>query len=299
MLGSGGKSMTASVPMVFRTAVRDDRGRTAGVGHHKHSRVKSLIRGHSQFLSLNHHGEISILRRPGAIGPFDISYIFLKVLTRATRVLVWRFQSRHEGLVEMPVKITLTLEDKVGDAIAAAFDRVADRDAACQLFAELSVRHFHEWITGARRYRSLTEQHAAWIEDLYATMLPPTEGPSVDRLYNSFNMPYGQAAYIARTLADKLLAKWRKQALLDLRDDINIAWPTAEKHIKKNELDRVVIVRTSKLAARELQRLCGEIWRKDKSFVSPVPKGSLGEQRTLEIQADSLRMLRDTLKAAR
>jgi hypothetical protein len=68
---------------------------------------------------------------------------------------------------------------------------------------------------------------------------------------------------------------------------------------QKNELDRVVIVRTSKLAARELQRLCGEIWRKDKSFVSPVPKGSLGEQRTLEIQADSLRMLRDTLKAAR
>jgi hypothetical protein len=133
----------------------------------------------------------------------------------------------------MPVKITLMLEDDVGDAIAAAFDRVADRDAACQLFAELSVRHFHEWITGARRYRSLTEQHAAWIEDLYATMLPPTEGPSVDRLYNSFNMPYGQAAYIARTLADKLLAKWRKQALLDLRDDINIAWPTAEKHIKK------------------------------------------------------------------
>jgi hypothetical protein len=210
-----------------------------------------------------------------------------------------RFLSRREGVVEMPVKITLTVKDDVGNAIAAAFDRVADRDTACQLFAELSVRHFHEWITGARRYRSLTEQHTAWVEDLYATMLPPTEGPSVDRLYNSFNMPYGQAAYIARTLADKLLTKWRKQALLDLREDINIAWPTAEKHIKKNELDRVVIVRTSKLAARELQRLCDGIWRKDKSFVSPVPKGSLGEQRTLEIQANSLRMLRDTLKAAR
>jgi hypothetical protein len=68
--------------------ISTDRGRTAGVGHHKHSRVKSLIRGHSQFLSLNHHGEISILRRPGAIGMFGISYIFLKVLTRATTVLV-------------------------------------------------------------------------------------------------------------------------------------------------------------------------------------------------------------------
>ena len=68
--------------------ISTDRGRTAGVGHHKHFRVKSLIQGHSQFLLLNHRGEISILRRPGAIGMFGISYIFLKVLTRATTVLV-------------------------------------------------------------------------------------------------------------------------------------------------------------------------------------------------------------------
>jgi hypothetical protein len=107
------------------------------------------------------------------------------------------------GLDEaMPTKITLTLDDKTAEAIAAAFDRASNRDEACMLFATLAVRHFHAWIAGTGRYRSLTEQYTAF-EDLYDTLLPPTEGPSVSRLYNSFNMPHGQATYIARTLSDK------------------------------------------------------------------------------------------------
>jgi hypothetical protein len=61
------------------------------------------------------------------------------------------------GLDEaMPTKITLTLDDKTAEAIAAAFDRASNRDEACMLFATLAVRHFHAWIAGTGRYRSLT-----------------------------------------------------------------------------------------------------------------------------------------------
>lgn len=199
----------------------------------------------------------------------------------------------------MPQKITLTLDDKTADAIASAFDRTADREAACTEFAELALRHFHGWIAGTRRHRSLTEQHTAWVEDIYDTLLPATEAPTVSRLYNSFNMSHGQASYIARTLSDKTLKKWRQQAIVDLKGDIDLAWPTAEKHIKKGEGDRAVILRTSKLAALELQRFSDEVWRKDKSFVAPMSKGSHGDQRTLEMPAASLQALREKVKSHR
>jgi hypothetical protein len=203
----------------------------------------------------------------------------------------------------MTVKITLTIDDKVADAIAAAFDRddreKVDREKVAQSFAQIALFQFHDWIVGARRYRSLTEQYTAWVEELYEALLPPTEGPSVHRLYNSFNMPHGQATYIARILSEKLLKKWRQQALIDLKADIDRAWPAADKFVKKNEGERPVVLHTSKLAALELQRLSDEIWRTDKTFVAPTSKGSLGDQRTLEVPAASLQMLREKLKATR
>jgi hypothetical protein len=194
----------------------------------------------------------------------------------------------------MPVEIKLSIDDEQADAIAAAFDRQADRGEACRLFASLALDHFYAWISGTRRYRSLTEQQAAWIEDIYERLLPPTEGPSVNRLYNSFNLSHGQAVYVSRVLADKALKQWRKQALKDLAADIEMIWPTANGHISKNEKNRVV--RTSKLSALELQRLSDEAWRADKSFISPAAKGGIGDQRVFEIAADSVRIIRDGLK---
>jgi hypothetical protein len=198
----------------------------------------------------------------------------------------------------MPIKLALTLDDKTADAIAAAFDS-DDRDDACKTFATIAIRHFHEWIAGTRRYRSLTEQYTAWVEDFYDQLLPTTEAPSASRLYNSFNMPHGQATYIARILSDKVLKKWRQQAVVDLKADIERAWQTGEKLVKKGDNDRLVVVRTSKLGALELQRFSDEIWRQDKTYVAPTPKGSHGDQRTFEVPAASLQLLREKVRASK
>jgi hypothetical protein len=198
----------------------------------------------------------------------------------------------------MPVKITISIENDTADAIAAAFDR-KDRDEACRLFAALATDHFHGWISGSQRYRTLSEQYTAWIEDLYDRLLDPTEAPSVHRLYNSFNMAYGQATYIARVLSEKSLKQWRTQALVELASDIELIWPTANGHLTKNEKTRQVTLRTSRLSAIELARICDEVWRTDKGFAAPTAKGGSGEQRVFEMSAESVKIVRAKLKAAK
>lgn len=195
----------------------------------------------------------------------------------------------------MTLEITISVDDGTAKAVAQAFDRQAGQEEACRLFAEIAIRHFCEWLSGSRRFNSLSEQYSAWVEDFYEKILPATEAPNVHRLYNSFNMPHGQATYVARILSEKSLKRWRTQALTDLVADVQIAWDTAKDHLAKNEKNRVVLLRTSKLSGLELQRICDEIWRADKNFIPPTSKTGLGDQRVYEIAAESVKVIRATL----
>jgi len=86
----------------------------------------------------------------------------------------------------------------------------------CTKFAQLAVQQAIDWITGRRRYGSLTEQHADWIEDLFDSFFP-NEAPRAQRLYNNFNLPYGQAQYLARVLNDRSQPRFRARARAELR----------------------------------------------------------------------------------
>ncbi len=77
--------------------------------------------------------------------------------------------------------------------------------------AELAIASWMGWLFGEKRYTSLTEQYVDWIGEIYSKLLPD-EAPSAGRLYNSFNVPYGQAQYIARVLSNRTLTHWRQQA---------------------------------------------------------------------------------------
>ena len=90
-------------------------------------------------------------------------------------------------------------------------------DDLAQALLPLAVGAWLSWLSGEKRYNSLTEQYTDWIEQIYKNLLPQTEAPSVDRLFNSFNVPYGQAQYIARVLTNRTLASWRAQAREELR----------------------------------------------------------------------------------
>jgi hypothetical protein len=202
----------------------------------------------------------------------------------------------RRGLTKRAVKkITIELLDEDLQAISTAFADLKDPQAAPVALAELAVHHFASWISGARRHRSLSEQYADWIQSLYERLLPD-EAPSVYRLYNAFNMPYGQAQYIARVLREKSLKKWRLLAVKELKAALGVHRKAAADFEKKGEADQMLAVRISKLANTELARLCDELTRSDPGFLPPRDVRGYGDTRVVEIPARTIIALLPTLE---
>jgi len=166
--------------------------------------------------------------------------------------------------------ISLSIDDATYQQIAAIFG--ADDNAAkdsCTKFAQLAFETFAEWITGQTRFRSLTEQHIAWVEALYEALLPAGEVPTVERLYNGFNMTHGQAAYISRVLGEKNLPRWRQQATKEVKDALKKKKEVAQKWVADDNAVKECEVRLSKLAGRELLRLAEQVCRDDDKLQLP------------------------------
>jgi hypothetical protein len=187
----------------------------------------------------------------------------------------------------MPIEITLDIPDELLAALSAAFPEGKPEDVA-KHFSEVALRHFAAWITGNRRYRSLTEQYIDWVEDLYTTLMPSTDPPNADRLYNRFNISYGNAQYISRVLSNKRLVHWRKKAFEELADAIESLVPEALRRVKARDEHAPMVLRTTRLPALELAHSCDEICARDREFELPRSKRALGEQRVYEIEAKSI-----------
>ncbi|WP_122467910.1 hypothetical protein [Brevundimonas lutea] len=190
------------------------------------------------------------------------------------------------------VQVTIELgEDEVA-ALARTFDNGDPAEVATS-FAGLAVREYLDWINGRARYRTLTEEHLARVERIYEAMLPKAEAPSFNRLYNSFNMPHGQAAYVARALGDKTLRHWRGQALRDLLADLERVRGQAMQRQEAGDGDKGLNVRTTRMASIELNRLCDAEFKIDRNFIGPTAKGGVGDQRLVELPADSVMVMID------
>jgi hypothetical protein len=187
-------------------------------------------------------------------------------------------------------KITIDLAGEDIDAIVAAFGHLEDPQAAPAALAEIAVHHFASWISGARRHRSLSEQYTDWIGSLYERLLPD-EAPSVYRLYNAFNLPYGQAQYIARVLREKSLRRWRELAVKELKAALAQHKREAAEFEKNSEPDQMIAVRISRLANTELARLCDELSRNDRGYLPPRDVRGYGDTRVIEIPARTVTAL--------
>ena len=187
------------------------------------------------------------------------------------------------------VSITLSNEQKAALSKAfGPFQNKKQEHEAMQRFASLALAAFTDWITGAKRYRSLTEQYIDWIEEVYGTLLLDTEAPSVDRIYNSLNMPYGQAAYIARVLASKTLTHWRDVAQKDLLGALSNVAAAARKYITEGDSAQQINIEISQVAAHELLRVCSARRRLSRSYLMPRSTGAAGDFRFFSIPASTV-----------
>lgn len=168
------------------------------------------------------------------------------------------------------MEVNINLTDEQIEVLAVAFKRGRlDTQATANIFAELAVSAWIDWLSGNKRYRSLTDQYTEWIETLYLYLLSEHEVPSIDRIYNAFNVPYGQAQYISRVLSNKSLTRWRRKAIERLKNAMEEKLPEIEEWLNDGRSDSNAEIVVDQLASIELKLVVERIFRNDPESVAP------------------------------
>lgn len=188
-------------------------------------------------------------------------------------------------------KLTINVDKKVMQDIATAFGvEDARKQEILEKVAVQALLEWHAWLSGERRYLSLTEQQIDRVASLYESLLPG-ERPSAPDISHRFSVPDGAAAYISRVLSERKFTHWRKQGLLELRELIQTKSKDAQERIQKREGDKLTSIRLTRIAVRELERCLDELARKDNSLTLPRRGATSGDQVELSIQWNTIDLL--------
>ena len=195
----------------------------------------------------------------------------------------------------MEIKLEITPEMEI--ELKKVFSEISNNDLEDDIksFCELSVDIFSDWITGSKRYRSLTEQYIDWVEKIYVNILPEDSKPKYDVLYNNFNMSPGQASYISRVLLEKNLTHWRKQAADELKHQLTSSYQKAMDLVAEGRTDVNIDVSISSLASNELKRISDHIRSEDDTFELPIPKGGYSSFKNFSVPVESWITLKDKI----
>jgi hypothetical protein len=192
------------------------------------------------------------------------------------------------------MKITVDLNDEQIAFLLRALDWPEEkRDELAQAWLLLADEAWVSWLSGGKRYTSLSEQYTDWIEKIYNRFLPD-DPPSVDRLSNSFNVPYGQAQYMARVLKERNTAEWRDKALTELKERLS----EKEKKITSEEWRDVdkADINMSKSAAIQLERIIWDLYRQSPEDVDIPSRSGWGDLTAVKITVGTLKKVCEHLR---
>lgn len=163
-------------------------------------------------------------------------------------------------------------------------------------FCQLVVEMMCDAISGKLRFRSLTEMHIEVVQKIYEQMFP-SECPSADRLFNGFNLPPGQAAYIARVLVDKAVPRWRGIGLMELRAVLDTRVLDYKDTSDADAKDSSAMFDAPIRACQELITISNALMRTDgKTFVMPEIVGRNGDYKKVRMTITSLRRVSKHMK---
>lgn len=175
------------------------------------------------------------------------------------------------------MKISVELSDTQAKILERAFrrGRFQKVESTAEQLVQLAANSWIDWLSGEKRYTSLTDQYADWVEQICVSLLPEEEAPSFDRLYNSFNIPPGQAQYIERVLSNKSFTRWRERAIKELKTAMKEKLDEVDQAMKANRLDTNFEIRISKLAYLVMKSTCERLFQaKPDEIIPPIYKSS-------------------------
>jgi len=114
--------------------------------------------------------------------------------------------------------IQISVQDEVVESLASRFPDLEDKAKLVSAVALLALTEWEEWFAGRLRPRSLSVLALERIKKIYSHM-DLYAGRQVSRgvLFNRFNLPYGEAAYLERVFAELDQPSLKKRKLEEIR----------------------------------------------------------------------------------
>lgn len=196
------------------------------------------------------------------------------------------------------MQISLELSDEQVQHIEKAFRRCRFdnlEDTVTEL-AQLAVASWVDWLSGEKRYTSLTQQYIDWVEAIYIHMLPEDEPPSTDRLYNSFNIPFGKAQYIMQVLSSKTLTHWRQKAIERLKTSMSERLNDVDQWIENGETSLKAEILIDKLSYLEFKAIYERLFQQNPDEIVPYDYTSTGGLYTVRIPAICFRTIYEVIE---
>jgi hypothetical protein len=157
-----------------------------------------------------------------------------------------------------------------------------------------------QWIVGAARFDSQSQQTEYWLSTLYDEIFTD-EQPDATRIYERFGFSLPRANYLARLLRARRAAQWRLAARVELkaqlerrRKDAEQAQEAKQAHIQEFDIS------LSAGAADELRVIYDRIAQFAAEHERPKPpkaRPSFGNSRWLGIPAETLLLILKQLDA--
>jgi len=196
------------------------------------------------------------------------------------------------------MRISVELSDEQVQHIERAlrrcrFDKLED---SVNTLAQLAIASWVDWLSGEKRYTSLTQQYTDWIEAIYLHLLPEDEPPSIDRLYNSFNIPFGQAQYITRVLSNKTLTHWRQRAVERLKSAMEKKLDDVNEWVKRGDATLKAEIIIDKLSYLELKSICDRLFQQNPDEIIPPEYSLAGSLYSVRIPATCFRKIYEAIE---
>jgi predicted transcriptional regulator len=186
-------------------------------------------------------------------------------------------------------KLSLEVDPAAAQTIASAFGLTdsAKIDNALEKLAQLALSEWINWLSGTKRFLSLTEQTIERVAQIYERLLD-NQQPKVSQLYNQLNLPHGQANYISRVLNERTLSTWRKQGLLELKKALTKNQTMASKNVAAKEGELAITITISKVALLELQRCYEEVRNLFPDLAPPKRRSTFGDSYEIDLPSATI-----------
>lgn len=157
------------------------------------------------------------------------------------------------------IKVSFELEESIFKSISMRFPDIADKEKLVSALAKLAICEWELWFSARLRPKSISALNQERIQMIYQN--PSIYlGKQVTRgvLFNQFNLPYGEAAYLERVFVEKDTPELRNRSLRKLIKDLESQIREWEKD-KKHKQDQGFTIEVDKLGEHIVQSIMQKV----------------------------------------